>query len=66
MKNEAIEELKLARQQIGTLEDINILYRDAINQIDAYFVEEYESDTDRYFVDGVLHSLTIKLKHLQK
>lgn len=64
MKNEAIEELKLARQQIDALEDINILYRDAINQIDDYFEYRNESEKDRKFIHGVLNTLTVSLKDL--
>jgi hypothetical protein len=66
MKNEAIEELKLARQQIDTLEDINILYRKAINQIDDYFEYTSESEKDRKFVYSVLNALTDKLKDVYK
>ena len=64
LKNEAIEELKLARQQIDALEDINILYRDAINQIDDYFEYRNESEKDRKFIHGVLNTLTVSLKDL--
>ena len=64
MKNEAIEELKLALQQVGTLEDINIAYRKAINSIDDYFEYRCESQNDQTVVHRILAELTKELSQI--
>lgn len=64
MKNEIIDELKVAQQKLCILEDINIAYREAINEVDDYFEYRNESKKDREFIHKVLIKLTNRLSRI--